>query len=293
MIFRTLLKAIKPFRLISLIMTYLLGAGLVQYVRQMRSWSDFILGGVFLLLIAISVEYLRLLQRLSETWVGQEGLSAKDERQVRLLVAVITATLLTVATTIIITWIHTGVLWQGLVFLLVALVVVGGSYYLSHVNGILKSIEIILEALFYIVIPPAVAYFLQSDDLHPLLTMVVFGLVPSYLANSLLILLQRFARDQKYDIETIVTHMGWENAMTYHNALILFSFLIYALIALLGFPWFLIWPVFLALPIGLLEIYLIERVRRGMKPLWVGMRIASACVLFIPLYLISFAFWIR
>jgi hypothetical protein len=47
------------------------------------------------------------------------------------------------------------------------------------------------------------------------------------------------------------------------------------------------------LPIGLLQVWLMERVKRGMKPLWRVMRFATACVLFIPLYLIGFAFWIR
>jgi hypothetical protein len=65
------------------------------------------------------------------------------------------------------------------------------------------------------------------------------------------------------------------------------------LIALIGFPWFILWPVFLTLPIGLFEIWLMEGVRRGKKPLWGLMQFATACVLFIPIYLLGFAFWIR
>jgi hypothetical protein len=81
--------------------------------------------------------------------------------------------------------------------------------------------------------------------------------------------------------------------MTLHNALILLTFLLFAMVTLFGFPWFLLWPVFLVLPLGLLEIWLMERVRRGSKPLWIVMQIAAACVLFIPMYLVGFAFWIR
>lgn len=293
MTFQTLLKGIKPFRIISLAMTYLLGAGFVQYVREMKSWAVFVQGGVFLLLIALTLDFLRALQSLANPQNWPKGMKFREVRQVRIFIAMLSATFLTVATSMIIIWIQMGILWQGMVFLLAALLLVGGVYYLTQVFEILKPIALLVEVLLFIVIPPAVAYFLQSDDPHRLLTMVVIALVPGYLANRLLILLKQFASDHKYGVQTIVIQIGWENAMVYHNAFILLTYLLYALIALLGFPWFLIWPVFLTLPIGLVEIWLMERVKRGMKPLWGIMQVASACVLFIPLYLVGFAFWIR
>jgi hypothetical protein len=85
----------------------------------------------------------------------------------------------------------------------------------------------------------------------------------------------------------------WGSALFVHNALIVITFFLVAMIAGLGVHVFIIWPVFLALPIGLLEIWLMELVRRGMKPLWLVMQFAAACVLLIPVYLIGFAFWIR
>ena len=123
--------------------------------------------------------------------------------------------------------------------------------------------------------------------------MVVISLVPAYLANRLLHLLQSFGSDLKNEVDTLVTRIGWQNAMFYHNALIMLAYFLFALIAVLGVHWFIIWPVFLTLPIGLLEIWLMERIRRGMHPLWGVMRFAAACMFFIPVYLIGFAFWIR
>jgi 1,4-dihydroxy-2-naphthoate octaprenyltransferase len=205
----------------------------------------------------------------------------------------IAATLLTVATTIMISWMQASVVWQGLVILITATLVVGGLYYLSQVIEALTRFELLIEVVLIMVIPPALAYFLQSNDLNRLLTMVVIALVPGYLTNRLLALLKRFGSDHTSGVATVVILMGWENTMLFHNALILLTYLLFALIALLGFPWFIIWPVFLSLPIGLLEIWLVERVKRGMKPLWGVMQFATACVLWIPMYLIGFAFWIR
>jgi 1,4-dihydroxy-2-naphthoate octaprenyltransferase len=293
MILRTSLKIIKPFRLVSLVMSYLLGAGLVQYVKEMKSWPVFIQGGFFLIIIHLSLECLRLLQRLADPRKWPDGLSLKDARMVRLLSATLAATLLTVATTIFITWMQMGVVWQGLVVMVSGVFAVGVLYYFSQVVEALRRFELLIEAVFFIVIPPALAYFLQSNELNRMLTMVVIALVPGYLANRLLALLKRYRGDYKTGVENIVIQMGWENAMLLHNALILFTYLLFALIALLGFPWILLWPVFLSLPIGLLQVWLMERVKRGMKPLWGIMQFASACVLWMPMYLIGFAFWIR
>jgi 1,4-dihydroxy-2-naphthoate octaprenyltransferase len=293
MILRTIIKAFKPFRLISLVMTYLLGAGLVQYVRVLTSWLVLIQGGLFLLFFALSLELLRLLQSLAEPKRWPEGMGLREAKLVRIIIGAMAATFLTVATTILIAWLQAGVIWQGLVLLLLVLLAVSGFYYFSQFVSILRPVVLLGEVLLFVVIPPAFAYFLQSDDLHHYLTMVVISLVPAYLAYRILKHIQNFAHDQKYEIETFVTRMGWENAMVYHNALILLTYFLFALIALLGIHWFLIWPVFLTLPIGLLEIWLIERTRRGMKPLWRVMQIAAASVLWIPVYLLGFAFWIR
>jgi 1,4-dihydroxy-2-naphthoate octaprenyltransferase len=149
------------------------------------------------------------------------------------------------------------------------------------------------EVLLFVVIPPATAFFIQSRDFHRLLTLTVIPFVAAYLCYPLLVDLKWYAADQRHKRKTIAVLIGWENTMVFHNALILLAYLLFALIALLNFPWFLLWPVFLTLPIGLLEIWLMERVRRGRKPLWMVMQVATASVYFIPMYLLGFAYWIR
>jgi len=293
MILKTILSALKPFRLISLVATYILGGGLVQYVKQMRDWAGFIQGGIFLILVAISLELLALLQSLRNPQAWPEAMDLITARRTRLVTAIMAATFLTISTTIFIQWMISGIIWQGLGFLFAAMIGLGILYYLSLTVDSFRSFQIFFEAGIDVVIPPALAYFLQSQDLHRLLTMVVMALLPAYLAYRVLLQLKRFGFNQQYEIMTIVTHIGWQRAMTLHNALILFTYLLMALIALLGFPWFLLWPVFLTLPIGLLEIWLMERVRGGKKPMWRVMQFATASVFLIPIYLLGFAFWIR
>lgn len=293
MILKIVLKALKPFRLISLVTTYVLGAGLVQYIREMGNWSVFFQGLVFLVFFIIGIELIRVLQTLQDVNKWPEGMMLEEAKQARLVLALTSAVLMTVATTIFIRWMVNGILWQGLTFLIIGLIGAGVLYFLARALKDLRPFEILIEAVLFVVIPPALAYFLQSQDLHRLLTLVVIGLVPAYMSYRVLSGLKWFSRDQKYGNITIVTYLGWPKAMVLHNAMILLSYLIFALIAILGFPWFLLWPVFLTLPIGLLEIWLMERVRRGGKPQWPVMQFATASVLLLPIYLIGFAFWIR
>jgi len=290
---QTIFGTFSPFRFIAVITTYSLGAGLVQYIQHMRSWTDFLLGGLFLLLIILAMDFLTQLVLLNGRFQLPKELKREDVKRLRLVLALSSATMLTAATTIIVGWMFAGTLWVGLVFLIIIIILTEAIYFLTFIRKHLAHLKVICEVFLSVIIPPAFAYFLQYQGLNRYLTMVVVSLVPIYIAFRLLTDLMHFAQDHRLEKPTLVTVMGWQKAMTLHNAFILLTFLLLALIALLGFPWFLLWPVFLTLPIGLLEIWLMERVRRGSKPLWRVMQIATASVFLIPVYLLGFAFWIR
>jgi len=286
-------RSLKPFRWISLMTTYGLGAGLVQYVREVRQWSLFFEGLLFLLLVAISLELLRLLNDLTSPLHWPEGADFAGIKQIRVVIVILIAILMTSATAIFLGWMVKKVMSQSLAFLVLGFFLVGILYFLTKNNRTFRSSQLIIESILFVIIPPAIAFFIQSNDFHRFLPLVVIGLVPAYLAYRILEQITRFGEDQMLDRMTFVTQLGWEKAMTFHNGLILLTFFLFALITLFRFPWFLVWPVFLSLPIGLLEIWLMERIRRGAKPFWRVMKFASALVFFLPIYLIGFTFWIR
>lgn len=290
---KKLLTALKPFQLFSLMTTYALGAGLVQYVQEMRNWLVLFQGLFFLILTSISLEFLVLLMHVNNPEGEFKDHSIKEQKKLRLSSALTSATLITIAIIIFVDWMVKGILWQGLGFLMMLMGLTAFFYVVSKTNKKLRPLQILFETVIYVIIPPAFAYFLQSDEIHRLLTMVVFSLIPAYIAFRLLSRLIEYDRHPKSSDHTLIRNLGWEQVMFLHNAMILLSFLLFALNAVLGFPWFLLWPVFLALPIGLLEIWLIEGVRRGGKPLWRVMQVSTGCVYLIPIYLIGLAFWIR
>ena len=290
---KALLKPIKVFRLISLLLTYGMGAGLAHYDGSRVSWSVLLAGAAFLCFSTLGFDYLQALQRINDQRFQPEGTSPKELQQIRMGLGLISATFMTAAATIIVGWRIDGVLWQGVVILLVAVFAIGGVVILEGTSQKLWPFHSLFETTLVVIIPPALGYFLQTQEMNNFLTMAVLGVVPLYLAFILLTQLIRFGEDQRREILTTVTAIGWETAMVLHNALILFAFLMFALAAFLGFPWSLIWPVFLTLPLGLLEIWLMGRVKRGQKPLWRIMQFAMGATFLIPVYLLALAFWMR
>ncbi|QRN84052.1 hypothetical protein JR338_04725 [Chloroflexota bacterium] len=290
---KELLKPIKIYRLIGLLMTYVMGAALANYVEGMRSWLVFWTGAAFLSCALFGFYYMQALQRVNDEKLKPQGMSLAELKQIRLGLALIAATMLTVAFTIIVGWMFEGLLWQGLIILLVVIFMVGTVLILKGTSEKLQPFLPLLESILVVIIPPALGFFLQTQQMYRFLTMVVMGFVPFYLAFILLRQLIRFGEDQRKDIPTAVTAMGWEAAMVLHNTLILFGYLLLALAALLGLPWNTVWPAFLTAPLGLLEIWLMERVRRGQKPLWRIMQVAMGAVFLLPAYLLTLAFWIH
>jgi len=290
---KVLLKPIKVFRLISLLFTYAMGTGLAQYVGAMVSWPAVLAGAAFLCFSTLGFDYLQAMQRINDHRFQPDGVSLKDIQKIRMGLGVISATFMAAAASITVGWMINGVFWQGLVVLLVAVFAIGGITILEGTSEKLQPFHSLFDAVLVVIIPPALGYFLQTQEMHRFLTMAVLGSVPLYLAYILLSQLIRFGEDHRKGILTTVTAIGWEAAMVLHNALILFGFLMFALAAVLGFHWSLIWPVFLTLPLGLFEIWLMERVRHGQKPLWRIMQFALGATVLIPVYLLTLSFWLH
>lgn len=292
MTLKTILKPLQPLQLIGLICSYLLGAGLVQYINPLIDVKAMVQGGVFLLTFIIALDYLCGLQSTLkfELWQDTRPL---DLVRIRWAYRIIAAFFVTFSTSLLAGWVVQGSLSPAVTVLLIGNLIIGMFYYLAQVHENLRPYQVLFEVMLVVVSPPLMAYFLQSVPFHRFLTMSVVVLVPLYLAYRLLEDLVRFDREIRARTDALGIKLGWDNLMILHNALILTAYALLAFMTLLGLPWFITWPVFLGLPIGLVEIVLMERVRRGYKPLWKIMQIATASTFLISVYFLAFAFWSR
>lgn len=292
MTLKTILKPLQSLQLIGLICSYLLGAGLVQYINPLIDVNAMVQGGVFFLSFIIALDYLCGMQSTLkfELW---EDTSPLDLVRIRWAYRIIAAFFVTFSTSLFVAWMVQGNIEPAVTVLLVGNLTIGMFYYLAQVHENLQPYQVLFEVMLVVVSPPLMAFFLQSVPIHRFLTMSVVVIVPLYLAYRLLEDLVRFDRESRVRTDALGIKLGWDNVMILHNALILTAYALLALITLFGLPWFITWPVFLGLPIGLVEIVLMERVRRGYKPLWKIMQIATASTFLISVYFLAFAFWSR
>jgi hypothetical protein len=79
--------------------------------------------------------------------------------------------------------------------------------------------------------------------------------------------------------------------MVVHNVLILVAYLLLGLAASLGLPGFAVWPAFLSLPLGLLQIYQMWRISNGFKPNWTAVTLTGLALFAFMAYMITYAYW--
>jgi 1,4-dihydroxy-2-naphthoate octaprenyltransferase len=140
---------------------------------------------------------------------------------------------------------------------------------------------------------PALAFLIQFDEFHRLLTFATFPLTLLALAYLLVNDFPTFASDQKYGRNTLLTRLTWQRAIPIHHLLVLLSFLFFAITPLLGFPWGLVWPVFLALPFAVIQIAWLQNIARGGRALWKLLVPLATAVFGLTVYLLALTFWIR
>jgi 1,4-dihydroxy-2-naphthoate octaprenyltransferase len=290
--FRTFIKLARPLQLLLAILTYSLGAGIARYLGHPFRVASFSLGLLAVLAIHVSafwlVEYFRLpytpLEK-NETPRNREALQAG-------LFQGVTA-LFTGSGAIIVTLVIARLLPvpAGIFMGLIILFSIAYSVPPIHLSetGYGELIQAVILGTFI----PALAFFIQYDDFHRLLPFATFPVTLLALACMLMNDFPTYIVDQKYGRLSMLIRLTWQRAIPIHHLLVLLSFLFFACAPLLGFPWGLVWPVFMALPFALVEIIWLQRIARGGPALWKFLIPFSATVFGLTVYLLGLTLWIR
>jgi 1,4-dihydroxy-2-naphthoate octaprenyltransferase len=99
--------------------------------------------------------------------------------------------------------------------------------------------------------------------------------------------------DMKLARRTLMQRLGWQNGMLLHNLLILCAYILLMLAVPFGLPWRIGLPALLTFPVGLFQVWMIQRIAAGAKPQWKMLKVSAAAVFGITAYLLTFSFWIR
>lgn len=115
---------------------------------------------------------------------------------------------------------------------------------------------------------PAFAFSLQTGDLHRLLLMSTTPLVALHFAMMIAFEFVDYAGDIRVEKRTLTVRLGWETAMSVHNAAILFAVLSFVVAFLSGLPRRVAFGSLIALPLAAAQIWQMDRIRRGFAPRW-------------------------
>jgi 1,4-dihydroxy-2-naphthoate octaprenyltransferase len=272
------------------VLLYLLGSGIAQHLGAFPEPGIFFLGLLWVICLQLFTYYLyRYFDiRAAADNLGRKLFGFLPWRNAMLTGVVVSATLTASATFVLL---QQGVITQG-IWLLMLLGVAGACVYTIPPARWVSSGygELLLSVMVGAGIP-ALGFMLPFGGYHRYLAMIAFPLAALHLVMVIALTMPAYATQQKYEIKTLLTRMGWENAMMTHNLLILGAFFLIAVAALFNFPRFALYPALLALPLGLLQVYYMYRIGGGLKPNWTALGISSIALFVLTVYFLSLAFW--
>jgi 1,4-dihydroxy-2-naphthoate octaprenyltransferase len=297
---RLFIQLSRPLYILEAILLYILGIGIFHYLSGPVNWTLFSVGLVWLVFILFGSQYLSEYfdpASLRETttpkhtpFSGSSGAlgTGKLSRQVALWAGL---TCLTISASM------TVLLFQNLgndpgVVLILGLIFIGEFVYavppfrlVSSGYGEL-SMSIVRVSLI-----PAMAFLLQRHDFHRLLFMAAFPLTLLHLSMLLALEFPDYASDLKGSSRPILVRIGWQRGMQFHNLLILGGFVLLGVAFAIGLPIRVVWPVVFVLPIGLYQIWIMNRLAEGARPNWNLLMLVAVTTFVLTAYILAFAFW--
>ena len=290
--YRMFIKLARPLQVLLSALTYILGAGISRYLGHPVNAAAFGLGLLSIVAIEIAAFWLVEYFRLPLTPLAKEE-SPRHREELRIRLFQSAMAFLTVAGASIVALLLARLLPVPAGILMGLIIVFFIAYsvppmQLAETGYGELAFAIALGTLF-----PALAFLLQYGEFHRLLTFATFPLTLLALTYLLVNDFPSFATDLKYERHTLLTRLTWQHAIPIHHLLVLVSFLFFAIAPFMGFPWGLVWPVFLALPFAVFQIVWLQRIAMGGPTVWKLLKGLSIATFGLTAYLLAFTFWIR
>ncbi len=286
-----ILNLSRPIQLMLAALTYMLGGGIAHYLGRPVHAASFWLGllAVLALLSATSLfsEYFRMPLLLAP------GETPRQRERLRVTLLQVSYAALTLSAIAILTLLLTRSLnfSADIMFVLAILFMVAYAIPPMHLSETGYG-ELILAVTLGTLLP-ALAFLIQYGQLQRLLAITTFPLTLLALVYLLICNFPTFATDQKLGRHTLLTRLTWQRAVPIHHFLVLAAFLLFAAAPFLQYPWGLIWPVFLALPLVTLQIIWLQRIANGGRTLWNFLTALATATFGLTAYLLALTFWIR
>ena len=287
-----MLKLCHPLYILLAALTYLLGSSIPAYLGKPFNGLAFSLGLAGVLLAQWSMSLLgEVFRPHNEPLV--EGESPREKETLRNNMLYVAIAALTVnAVLAFLLYINEALSLPSFLFLLSSLLLVL-AYGIPPVRLLNRGFGELALAAHIAYVIPSIGFLLQARENHRLLIVIIIPLTALALAYFLILNFPSFPNDQKYQRATLLRRLNWERAVPLHHSLIVFAYVILAVIPVLGYSFSLIWPAFLALPFAVLQIVLLQQISLGSKPNWTLLTSTALAVFGLTTYVLTLTFWMR
>lgn len=138
---------------------------------------------------------------------------------------------------------------------------------------------------------PALGFVLQQGSLHRLLNWLALPLTLLALASFLVWEFPTYAQDRRRGRLNLLQRLDWRLALWVHHGALLGGALALLLALGMGLPWRIGGPALLAwLPAGA-QVWLLQRMAQGARPLWRELRLLAWLTPLLACYLLAVGFW--
>jgi 1,4-dihydroxy-2-naphthoate octaprenyltransferase len=297
---RLFIKLSRPLFLLGGALVYALGVGIARYLGAPIDWGLYFLGQAYVTTMQLSAQ---LLNEYFDSPADQENSNrtpfsggsgavgeGKLSQEFVMWAALTSLTILASLTVVMLNVISIS----PLLVTIVGLAFVGSFFYSAPPIRLSNSgYGELTTSILVANLVPIFAFVLQTGELHRLLVMSTFPLTALHLAMMIVFEFPDYLNDIKFDKYTLLVRVGWERGIVLHNLLILAAFFLLGLAAMFGLPLAIVLPAFIALPVGLLQIWQMRRIGGGGKPNWTTMAFTAVVLFGSVTYLLAFTFWTR
>jgi 1,4-dihydroxy-2-naphthoate octaprenyltransferase len=295
---RLFIRLARPPLLLIGALSYLLGAGVARYLGVPVDWVVYLLGQAWLILVQFVIHALNeYFEQPVEHRIQSKTLLVESSgvlelgklpRPLALWASVASALAAGLLTVLII---RSSSDPTEILIVLLILTLAGLIYSIPPLRLSATGYGELILSFFLTAVVPVLAFVLQETELHRLLAMVTFPMVCFFLALLLVVEFPEYAMHVKYNYPNLLLRLGWQRGMGLHNLLVLGGFVLLILAVVFGLPWRIALPILFVIPVGLAQVWLMNRIGQGAKPNWNLLLTVATATYGLSIYFLIYGFW--
>lgn len=292
----------RPLYLLGGAVNYLLGVGIARYLGHSLDNNVLLLGGLWVGALQLATHYLNeyfdfpqdALNPNRTPFTGGSGVLGIGEGKLRPVVALFASYAALSGLAFLTYGLSSAGALNSLVATIMVLAVFGAVFYSVPPLRLSSSGfgELSASTLLAILVP-AFGFVLQTGELHRLLALTTFPLLPLTMASMLGLEFPDYSTDLKVGKLVLFVRLGWENALRFHHLLIASAYLLFAVSFAYGLPAAIAIPPLFTLPLAGFQIWYMSRIGDGLKPNWNVLTLTALSMTALTAYLLTYTFWTR